>query len=134
LFFKPQQTFGINSNEPMFITTADLNRMEARCARAPTRSEHPGGIPRNGTEPSRLQDFRLRREPFWARPPDVNADGKLGSHGANEGPSNLGSFFGNGDGTFQAQQTFSTGAGTAPASVAVADVNGDGKPDLIVAD
>ena len=33
--------------------------------------------------------------------------------------------------TFTAQQTFSTGK--YPGSVAVADVNGDGKPDLIVA-
>ena len=38
---------------------------------------------------------------------------------------------GNGNGTFQAAVNFPTGAG--PNSVAVADVNGDGKPDLIVA-
>ena len=38
---------------------------------------------------------------------------------------------GNGNGTFQAQQTFATGNG--PQSVAVGDVNGDGKPDLVVA-
>ena len=38
---------------------------------------------------------------------------------------------GNGNGTFQAQQTFATGID--PDSVAVADVNGDGKPDLVVA-
>ena len=39
---------------------------------------------------------------------------------------------GNGNGTFQAQQTFATGSGT-HMSVAVGDVNGDGKPDLVVA-
>ena len=38
---------------------------------------------------------------------------------------------GNGNGTFQQQQTFSTGSN--PRSVAVADVNGDGWPDLVVA-
>ena len=38
---------------------------------------------------------------------------------------------GNGNGTFQAQQTFATGAG--PQSVAVGDVTGDGIPDLVVA-
>ena len=37
---------------------------------------------------------------------------------------------GNGDGTFQAQLTFA--ASTSPASVAVADVNGDGRLDLVV--
>ena len=39
---------------------------------------------------------------------------------------------GNGNGTFQAQQTFA--AGSQPITVvAVADVNGDGKPDIVVA-
>src|SRR6185312_12067279 len=39
---------------------------------------------------------------------------------------------GNGNGTFQPQATFTAGQG--PKFVAVADVNGDGKPDLVVAD
>ena len=38
---------------------------------------------------------------------------------------------GNGNGTFQPQTTYATGI--EPDSVAVADVNGDGKPDLVVA-
>ena len=38
---------------------------------------------------------------------------------------------GNGNGTFQAQQTFA--AGTDPNSVKIGDVNGDGKPDIVVA-
>ena len=37
----------------------------------------------------------------------------------------------NGDGTFAARVDYPTG--TAPASVAAADLNGDGKPDLAVA-
>ena len=39
---------------------------------------------------------------------------------------------GNGNGTFQPQQTFAAGL-VSRLRVAVADVNGDGKPDLVVA-
>ena len=39
---------------------------------------------------------------------------------------------GNGNGTFQAKQSF--GTGDQPRSVAVADFNGDGKSDLVTAD
>ena len=39
---------------------------------------------------------------------------------------------GNGDGTFQAKQSF--GTGSQPSSVAVGDFNGDGRSDLVTAD
>ena len=40
---------------------------------------------------------------------------------------------GNGDGTFQAARTSSLGGFAYPTALAVGDVNGDGKPDLVVA-
>jgi len=69
---------------------------------------------------------------------DFNGDGKADLAVANECPDsncNAGSvsvLLGNGDGTFQAPQTYSSGGSEAYA-VAVADVNRDGKADLIVA-
>src|SRR5271165_4650723 len=69
---------------------------------------------------------------------DVNGDGKPDllvatwcanydcTHGA------VAVLLGNGDGTFQAPVFYDSG-GYLPNSVAVADVNGDGKPDLVVA-
>jgi hypothetical protein len=58
--------------------------------------------------------------------PDVIvADGTFGFGGS------VSVLLGNGDGTFQTAQSFAVGV--LPRSVGVADVNGDGKPDLVVA-
>lgn len=67
---------------------------------------------------------------------DVNNDGKADLVVANSGtyPTYSGSvsvYRGNGDGTFQPAVTYSTGVGSS--FVAVGDINGDGAPELIVA-
>jgi hypothetical protein len=51
---------------------------------------------------------------------------------ANTVSNTVGVLLGNGDGTFRAAETYGTG-GRGVVSVAVADVNGDGKPDVVVA-
>jgi Bacterial Ig-like domain (group 3)/FG-GAP-like repeat/FG-GAP repeat len=69
---------------------------------------------------------------------DVNGDGKQDLIVANQCADNncsigsVGVLLGNGDGTFQTAVTYNPGA-LYSFSVAVADVNGDGKPDLVVA-
>src|SRR5579864_6198422 len=77
----------------------------------------------------------LRAESIVAA--DLNGDGKLDlvvascvPSGSNCGSGLVGVLLGNGDGTFQPAVTYSTGPFSATA-VAVADLNGDGKPDLI---
>src|ERR1700690_4420878 len=70
---------------------------------------------------------------------DVNGDGKLDlvvtnlCTAAADCSGLVAILLGNGDGTFQAAQNYSSG-GYAAASVAVGDVNGDGKPDVLIAD
>ena len=68
---------------------------------------------------------------------DVNGDGKLDVVVANQCASNpctasaIGVLLGNGDGTFQPALTFD--GGRFPASLVIADVNGDGKLDVLAA-
>jgi hypothetical protein len=65
---------------------------------------------------------------------DVNGDGKLDLLVANSGSSTVGVLLGNGDGTFQAASVYNSGGSSyASNQIVVADVDGDGKLDLLLA-
>jgi hypothetical protein len=72
---------------------------------------------------------------------DLNGDGKLDIAVANTGagcgsgcpPGLVGVLLGNGNGTFKKAKTYSTGGFDGIGWVEIADVNGDQKPDLLVA-
>jgi hypothetical protein len=65
---------------------------------------------------------------------DVNGDGHLDIIVANQNDNTIGVLLGRGDGTFQSAVTYRSGSNSFTWSVVVADVNGDGKPDIVVAD
>jgi hypothetical protein len=68
--------------------------------------------------------------PYQLSEADFNADGKLDLAVANFSSNTVSILLGNGDGTFQTQQTYPTLA--RPFGIAVGDLNGDGIPDLVV--
>lgn len=64
---------------------------------------------------------------------DINGDGYPDVVVSNSYSNTLGVLLNNRDGTFQPAVTYNSGGAYPPSSVAIADVNDDGKPDLIVA-
>ncbi len=65
---------------------------------------------------------------------DCNGDGKSDLVTANGSDTTVSVLLGNGNGTFQARQSFGMGAGASPSGIAAADLNGDGKSDLVFGD
>jgi len=66
---------------------------------------------------------------------DFNGDGNLDIAVANRSSNDISVLLGKGNGTFAKAVNYSAGTGGPdPVSIVAADVNGDGKPDLIVAD
>jgi hypothetical protein len=76
--------------------------------------------------------YGVGRQPTAVATGDFNSDGIPDLVVANENDNTISVLLGNGDGTFQQQQTWATGH--TPESITVGDFNGDDIPDLAVAD
>ena len=145
LSFAAPQTFAVPY--PAGVTVADVNGDGKPDLIVVDDAGYPSGdnvsVLLNTTAPgattlsfATAQAFPTGGYPHYVAVADVNGDGKLDLIVANEGDANVSVLLnttatGATTPSFAAQQTFASG--TFPYSVTVADINGDGKPDLIVA-
>ena len=84
----------------------------------------------DGTFYSALQ-YSTGADPVAVTLADLTGNGKLDIVTANESSGTVTTILGNGDGTFKSPQTFPDNDGSLPVDIGVADVNGDGIPDLL---
>lgn len=138
--FQPPAFVGVG-HEPFAVTSADVNGDGVPDLITANRSfsSDSGSVSvslgrGDGTfQPATF--FEAGASTVFVAVGDFNLDGKPDLAVANSGGSGTGSVsihLGNGDGTFLPAAYF--GAGLHPSSIAVADFNHDGKPDLAVVD
>jgi hypothetical protein len=140
--FTAQQTFA-TGNAPTSVTVADLNGDGKLDLVVANGGASAVSVLLNTTTPgastpsfAAQRTFATGNAPAYVAVADLNGDGKLDLVVANGGASVVSVLLntttpGASTPSFTAQQTFATGTG--PQSVVVADFNGDGKPDLAVA-
>jgi hypothetical protein len=79
-------------------------------------------------------NYSVGHGPISVAVADLIGNQKLDLVVVNETDNNASVLLGNGDGTFNPQVAYPTGVGGNPLSVVIGDFNGDGNPDLAVAD
>jgi predicted NUDIX family NTP pyrophosphohydrolase len=134
--FQAAQNFGAGSS-PYSVAVGDFNG-DGTSDLAVANNIYPYGtvsvLLGNGDGSFQAaQNFGAGRSPWSVAVGDFNGDGTpdlaVANHDYVSGKVSV--LLGNGDGSFQAAQDF--GVGSYPVSVAVGDFNGDGTPDLAVA-
>jgi hypothetical protein len=138
--FQPQHTFAVGSY-PRAVAVADLNGDGKPDLIIANEFDNTVSVLLgNGDGTFQTQHtFAVGTGPDAVAVADLNGDGIPDLVVANGGVGPTGEvvtntmsvLLGNGDGSFKTQQTFDVGDN--PDAVAVADLNGDGKPDLVVA-
>ncbi|HET9503536.1 MAG TPA: T9SS type A sorting domain-containing protein [Hymenobacter sp.] len=133
--FLPVATFSTGGSYPLGLAVADVNGDGKPDLLTANNSTNNAGVllgNGNGTFQAPLT-YNISGHPYGLRAADVNGDGKIDLIATISDPSaagTVGVVLGNGNGTFRPATTYRTG-GYGPAGLAVADVNGDGQPDLL---
>src|SRR5208283_3811834 len=134
--FQPAVTYGSGGSSPWSVAVADVNRDGKPDLIVANYSSSTVGVllgNGDGTFQPAATYGSGGNGPWSVAVADVNGDGNPDLLVVNVFDNTVGVLLGNGDGTFQAAVTYSSGGGFRAPSIAVADLNGDGKPDLAVA-
>jgi hypothetical protein len=134
--FQPVVTYGSGALHPFSVAIADVNG-DGKPDLLVAESDQAGVLLGNGDGTFQTAvTFGTGGPSESIAAADVNGDSKMDLIVGNNNPT-VSVLIGNGDGTFQSALTFGTGASggfgaTHPQALVVADVNGDGRPDLLV--
>ena len=136
--FAPAVAYNAGSNaNPLSLVVADVNADSKRDIITGNNGSSVVGVLLNtgtGTfQAVATTSAGSGSQPYGIVVADVNADGKPDLLTANYGTNSVGVLLGNGNGTFAAAVAYSTGSGSQPFGLAVADVNADGRLDIISA-
>ena len=135
--FQTAVNYGVGTT-PNSVTAGDLNgdgKLDLMIANSGSNSASVLIGNGDGTFQT-VVNYTVGISPSWVTVADLNGDGKLdlitaNINLANPISSDISVLIGNGDGTFQIRVNYNVGHN--PQSVAAADLNGDGKLDLITA-
>ena len=137
--FAAVTTYLVGGGSPVGVAVADVNgdgRADLVTANSNNRAgvllgQAGGGFAAAVTYPTGGVD-----SPSGVAVADMNGDGRpdiVTAIYSNSGNGTVGVLLGLAGGGFAAVTTYSTGTGSRPNGVAVADVNGDGRPDIVTA-
>ncbi|CAF0779959.1 unnamed protein product [Adineta steineri] len=135
--FKDQTTYSTGSGSlPYAVCVGDFNHDQHIDIAVANYGANNIGIflgTGNDTFMSQVTFSTGSSRPRWLAVGDMNNDKQIDIVVANYGTDDIGILFGDGLGNFATPKTFSTGYDSIPYSLAISDLNNDGKLDIIIA-